>query len=85
MNREIRSYDEAHRYLGGRRKRRTRHRETYLVRVSPTEIAVRYYQTDVVTYFHPCTGKEPVVKDGGWEFKSTHRRIAQYRPLQRRP
>jgi hypothetical protein len=84
MSREIRSYDEAHAYLGGRRKRRTRHRETYLVRVSPTAIAVRYHQTDVVTYFHPSTGKEPEVKDGGWAFKSTHRRIAQYRPEQGR-
>jgi hypothetical protein len=76
----IKSYEEAARFLGRHTERPTGQRGTWVVRLTPTEIAVRYHNTDVVIYHHPVTGKLATIGNGGWFTPTTASRITEYAP-----
>ena len=81
MRERIKSYEEAARFLGQTNSRSTGQRGTWVIRLTPTEIAVRYHQTDVVTYHHPMIADKLATIDcGGWQTKTTAERIKEYAP-----
>jgi hypothetical protein len=80
MRPRIRSYEEAALFLGDRNERDTGQRGTSVLRLTPTEIAVRYHNTDVVIYHHPVTGKVATIDSGGWSSPTTVSRINEYCP-----
>jgi hypothetical protein len=81
MNRPtIRSYEDAAMFLGQSPERGTGQRGTKVLRLTPTEIAVRYHQTDVVIYHHPVGDSLATITAGGYATDTTVRRINEYAP-----
>lgn len=81
MRPTIRSYAEAAKFLATSRQRSTGQRGTVVLRLSPTAIAVRYHNTDVVTYYHPEVGQKVAsINTGGWTTDTTLARINEYAP-----
>jgi hypothetical protein len=76
----IRSYAEAARFLGRSDERGTGQRGTVVVRLTASAIAVRYHNTDVVTYHHPATGRVATLDNGGYRTPTTVSRINEYCP-----
>lgn len=73
----ISSYADAAGYLGRKTDRPLSGRSTRLQRRDADTIAVRYHQTDVVTYHATA----PTVLDsGGWRTSTTKARINEYTP-----
>jgi hypothetical protein len=58
--------------LGGRRKRKLETRNTYLERSHDGNITIRYYDTDIVTYYPDGS---VCVTTGGWPTDSTRKRL----------
>jgi hypothetical protein len=84
MRPRIRSYEEAARFLGTSSSRGTGQRGTRIVRLTETEVAVRYHNTDVVVYHHPIESelrnRVATISTGGWLTKTTVDRINEYAP-----
>ena len=77
----IRTYEEAALFLRQSNSRRTSQKGTMIVRLTPTEIAVRYHHTDVVIYHHPqITDRVATIDAGGWTTLTTVNRINEYAP-----
>lgn len=76
----IRSYEQAAHFLGPADSRRPGGRFTTVLRLTPTTIAVRYHNTDVVIYHHPETNKLATIGAGGYVGEATARRINDYAP-----
>lgn len=82
---KITSYEEAEAYLRGGGTKRTkqdrrlpgRRNSTRLQRRDNGDIAVKFHQTDVVTYRQ---NGDIVLSSGGWKTKSTKERIGTYTP-----
>lgn len=82
MRPTIKSYEEAALFLGQSNERGTGQRGTKILRLTPTEIAVRYHNTDVVIYHHPqIVGKVATIDSGGWNSPTTMNRINEYAPF----
>lgn len=71
------SYADANAKLGSRSTRKLDYR-TYLERRSNDSIAVRFWETDVVTYFADGT---IALNSGGWRTPTTKSRINEYAPV----
>lgn len=81
MRPTIRSYAEAAQFLERSTERSTGQRGTSVIRLTPTEIAVRYHNTDVVVYHHPqIPDKVATIDHGGWLTPTTAARINEYAP-----
>jgi len=77
----INSYGDAARFLAQSPERGTGQRGTKVLRLTPTEIAVRYHQTDVVVYHHPAVGdRVATLNHGGWVTPTTRSRMNEYAP-----
>lgn len=72
----ISNFWQAQTFLNGKPSKRWNN-NTYLIRLSPSTIAVRLHSTNVITYFR--SGKIQV-DSGGWETVTTKRRINQFLP-----
>lgn len=73
---EVRSFDEAKAYLGGKDERTLASNVT-VVRRSRTAIAIRLYQTDIITYHKDGTFE---ADNGGWNTPTTANRCSQFGP-----
>lgn len=71
----LQTYADAKEFLNGKSSRKLAH-NTRVERSGPM-IAIRYHQTDIVT-FHPCGAT--VLRNGGWATPTTKRRINLYSP-----
>lgn len=75
-NADVRSYGEAEEFLGGSDARQIGE-NVKIVRLSPDSIAVRFYYTDIVTYFADGTF---IADNGGKNTPSTSSRATQFGP-----
>lgn len=73
---EVRSYAQADAYLKGRDSRKYAH-ATYILRINSVQIAVRYHNTCIVTFY---ADGATVVNSGGWFTMSTKSRFNDFLP-----